>query len=75
VKLLVATSNPGKLVEIREILGPEAGLELLTLTDVALPPPDETGITFQDNAAQKATEIQVPSDCQSDSTAAAIRTD
>ena len=61
MKLLVATSNPGKLVEIREILGPEAGLELLTLTDVALPPPDETGITFQDNAAQKATECAAQS--------------
>src|SRR5207237_1174580 len=44
-----------------EILGPEAGLELLTLTDVALPPPDETGITFQDNAAQKATECAAQS--------------
>lgn len=55
MKLLVATSNPGKLVEIREIIG-ATGFELLTLTDVALPPPDETGVTFHDNAAQKATE-------------------
>jgi len=55
VKLLVATSNRGKLAEIRELLN-GTGLELLSLEDVALPPPDETGVTFHDNAAQKATE-------------------
>jgi XTP/dITP diphosphohydrolase len=53
VKLLVATSNPGKLVEIREILG-ALPLELLCLRDLALPAPDETGVTFHENAAQKA---------------------
>jgi len=54
VKLLVATSNPGKLAEIREIV---AGivLELVSLRDLRLPPPDETGDTFHANAAQKAT--------------------
>ena len=55
MKLLLATSNPGKLVEVREILAP-LGFELLSLKDAAIPPPDETGVTFQDNAAQKATE-------------------
>ena len=53
MKLLVATSNPGKLVEIREIVGP-LPLELLSLRDLALPAPDETGVTFHENAAQKA---------------------
>ena len=54
MKLLVATSNAGKLVEIREIV---AGipLELVSLRDLRLPPPDETGETFHANAAQKAT--------------------
>ena len=54
MKLLVATSNEGKLVEIRQIL---AGfpLELVSLRDAGLPAPDETGETFHDNAAQKAT--------------------
>jgi XTP/dITP diphosphohydrolase len=54
VKLLVASSNPGKLIEIREIL---AGLplELVSLQDAALPAPEETGSTFHENAAQKAT--------------------
>jgi XTP/dITP diphosphohydrolase len=54
VKLLVATSNPGKLVEIREILA-GVPLELASLADLGLPAPEETGDTFRDNAAQKAT--------------------
>jgi len=54
VKLLVATSNPGKLAEIREIVAGIA-LELVSLRDLRLPPPDETGDTFHANAAQKAT--------------------
>jgi XTP/dITP diphosphohydrolase len=54
VKLLVATSNRGKLVEIREVLG-ALPLELLSLEDAGLPAPEETGQTFEENAAQKAT--------------------
>jgi len=54
VKLLVATSNEGKLVEIRQILA-GVPLELVSLRDAGLPAPDETGETFHDNAAQKAT--------------------
>jgi XTP/dITP diphosphohydrolase len=55
VKLLVATSNRGKLGEVQEILAP-LGFTLLSLADAALPAPDETGVTFEDNAALKATE-------------------
>ena len=54
MKLLVATSNAGKLVEIREIVAGIA-LELISLRDLRLPPPVETGDTFHANAAQKAT--------------------
>ncbi len=54
MKLLVATTNPGKMGEVREILA-GASLELVSLADLELPGPDETGTTFQDNAAQKAT--------------------
>ena len=54
MKLLVATSNAGKLVEIREIVAGIA-LELISLRDLRLPPPAETGDTFHANAAQKAT--------------------
>jgi XTP/dITP diphosphohydrolase len=52
--LLVATTNPGKIREIRHVLAGVA-IRLLTLDDV--PPieaPDETGRTFADNAALKA---------------------
>ena len=54
MKLLVATSNEGKLVEIRQILAGVA-LELVSLRDAGVPAPEETGDTFHDNAAQKAT--------------------
>jgi len=53
MRLLVASTNPGKIREIREILG-SLPLELMTLDD--LPPieaPDETGATFAENAALK----------------------
>ncbi len=60
MKLLVATSNRGKLVEIREILG-ALPLQLLSLEDAGLPAPDETGDTFEENAAQKATASAVRS--------------
>ena len=54
MRLLVATSNQGKLKEVREIL---AGLDfdLVCLKDLGLPAPPETGNTFHDNAAEKAT--------------------
>jgi XTP/dITP diphosphohydrolase len=57
VKLLVATSNQGKLSEVREILAPLLGEahELVSLADLALPAPDEPYATFHENAAQKAT--------------------
>lgn len=59
-KLLVATTNPNKLREIRPLLAPphKGGayeIELLTLADVAaVPEPDETGATFWENARIKA---------------------
>src|SRR5262249_44542 len=50
--LLIATTNPGKLREIREVLSP---LRLLTLADCApLDAPEETGTTFAENALLKA---------------------
>jgi XTP/dITP diphosphohydrolase len=54
MRLLVASTNPGKIREIREILQP-LPLQVVTLDD--LPPvdvPDETGSTFRENAAIKA---------------------
>ena len=57
MKLLVATGNAGKLQEVREILAPllAGGHELVSLADLGLPVPEETGATFQENAAIKAT--------------------
>jgi XTP/dITP diphosphohydrolase len=64
LKLLVATSNPGKLREFKEILAEllaVGGHALASLEDLGLPAPDETGTTFEDNAAQKATTCAVQS--------------
>ncbi len=54
MQLLVATSNPGKLREIRGILAglPIGILSLDAFRGVA--PPSETGSTFAENARQKA---------------------
>jgi XTP/dITP diphosphohydrolase len=52
--LLIATTNPGKTREIREILA-DPSIQLHTLAD--LPPiaaPEETGRTFAENARLKA---------------------
>ena len=52
MKLLVATTNPNKLREIRPLL---VGYELVTLADLPpVPEPDETGATFWENARLKA---------------------
>lgn len=53
-RLLVATTNPGKLREIRRVLG-ELPIELIGLADVApVVEPEETGETFEANALLKA---------------------
>jgi XTP/dITP diphosphohydrolase len=53
-RLLVATTNPGKLREIRGILA-HVPIELLSLDDVpSLAEPEETGSTFAENARLKA---------------------
>jgi len=51
--LVVATGNPGKLVELRELLA-GLDLELRSLADLGLPSPEETGSTFAENAELKA---------------------
>jgi len=54
LRLLLATTNPGKIREVRPILQ-DLPIELLTLADVApVDEPDETGLTFADNARLKA---------------------
>jgi len=51
--LVVATGNPGKLVELRELLG-GLDLALRSLAELGLPSPEETGKTFAENAELKA---------------------
>ncbi len=54
LKLLVATNNPGKLVEFRELLS-GLPLELVYLPDVGVNlAVEETGATFEENAVLKA---------------------
>ena len=52
-KLVIATHNAGKLREIRELLAP-FGIECLGAAELDLPEPQETGVTFVDNAELKA---------------------
>ena len=51
-QLLVATSNPGKIREFRELL--PADLSILSLGELGLNSPEETGATFRENANLKA---------------------
>ena len=52
-RLVVATHNPGKLREIRELVKPY-GVEAVGAAELDLDEPEETGATFRDNAALKA---------------------
>ena len=55
-KLVIATHNAGKLREIRDLLAPYA-IECVGAAELDLPEPEETGVTFVDNAEIKAREI------------------
>jgi len=52
-RIVAATHNAGKLREIRELLGPH-GVAAMGAAELGLVEPDETGLTFRDNAALKA---------------------
>jgi XTP/dITP diphosphohydrolase len=52
-KLVIATHNPGKLAEMRDLLAPY-GIEAVSAGELGLAEPDETGKTFRANAAIKA---------------------
>ncbi len=52
-KVVIATHNKGKLVEMRELLAPY-GIEATSAGELGLPEPDETGTTYAENAAIKA---------------------
>ncbi|WP_430910621.1 RdgB/HAM1 family non-canonical purine NTP pyrophosphatase [Methylobacterium sp. sgz302541] len=52
-KVVIATHNAGKLVEMRELLAP-FGVAAVSAGELGLPEPDETGTMFSENAAIKA---------------------
>jgi XTP/dITP diphosphohydrolase len=52
-RLVIATHNPGKLKEMRELLMP-FGIDALSAGELGLPEPAENGTTFQENARIKA---------------------
>lgn len=51
--VVIATHNPGKLREMRELLAPY-GIDTQSAAELCLPEPDETGKSFADNARIKA---------------------
>jgi len=52
--LVIATHNPGKLAEMRELLAPY-GIAAISAGELALAEPDENGMTFTENSRIKAT--------------------
>jgi XTP/dITP diphosphohydrolase len=52
-RLVIASHNPGKVVEIAELLAPLA-IEVVSARALGLPEPEETGDSFEANAALKA---------------------
>jgi XTP/dITP diphosphohydrolase len=52
-KLVIATHNPGKLAEMRELLAPH-GVEAISASELGLGEPEESGDSFVANARIKA---------------------
>ncbi len=52
-KLVIATHNPGKLAEMKELLTPY-GIDAVSAGELGLGEPEETGNDFRSNAAIKA---------------------
>jgi XTP/dITP diphosphohydrolase len=50
---VIATHNPGKLAEMRHLLAPY-GIDATSAGELGLTEPDETGMSFRDNAQIKA---------------------
>jgi len=51
--VVIATHNPGKLREMRELLAPY-GIDIHSAAELGLPEPEETGTSFAANARIKA---------------------
>jgi len=59
-RLVLATHNPGKVVELAELLG-SYGLEIVSPGDLGLAEPEEPGLTFIANAELKALAAAIAS--------------
>ncbi len=55
-RLVIATHNPGKLAEMRELLA-IYGIAAVSAGELGLPEPEETGTTFRANARIKAEDF------------------
>ena len=55
IDLIVATSNPGKIAEIRSMLA--STIAIRSLSDLGIIGPQETGTSFAENAALKAIDV------------------
>ena len=55
-EIIFASHNKGKIAEIRQILEP-LNIKVLSSDDIELPDVEETGATFEENAALKALSI------------------
>ena len=55
-EIIFASHNKGKIEEIRQLLTP-LGVNVLSSDEIDLPDVEETGTTFEENAALKALEI------------------
>lgn len=68
MKIVVATHNEGKLVEIRRILEERLGedaadVRLVSAGSLGLPDPVEDGVTFRENALIKARDVAARTGC------------
>ena len=52
-QVVLASGNPGKLKEMRELLAP-SGLDIISQKDLNIPDAEETGLSFVENALLKA---------------------
>jgi hypothetical protein len=64
MKIAAATNNKGKLKELSEILG-QRGILLVSLAELGIvSEPEETGVTFMENALLKAARHVRHAECQ-----------
>jgi XTP/dITP diphosphohydrolase len=61
-KLVIASHNQGKVLEIRALLAP-FGIEPVSAGELGLPEPEETGTSFAENALLKAHASAQGADC------------